>query len=531
MTRQLRPYQIEARDAVYRSWSDYRSTLLVLATGCGKTFTAGEILRERANHGRILWLAHRTELLEQARETIVGSIGLTCELEKAEARARRRADLMGFISDVVVASVQTLGGQRLKSWERDSFRTIVVDEAHHAPARTYRAILEWFGDAKILGLTATPDRGDGVAMGHVFEDVAYQYDIRTAIREGYLCPILQKTIHVADIDLADVKTVAGDLNQGQLAAIMESEGALHGIASPLAKEIGRRPTILFTASVEQAQHLAQILDGYGIRATDVHGGTPAEIRKERLERFARGDVQVIANCAVLTEGFDAPGTACVAVARPTKSRALYTQMVGRGTRLAPGKTDCLILDFVGNAGRHVLVNPLDVLAGKPLPDDVAKRARELTEEGAPTEAALAQAEAEAIEREQERERQAARTAKLRAEAAYRAQIVDPFAIVGPAGDALVASHAQLDYLQKLGVPEKELSRYQQASRQDVSKLINELQRRRREGLCSYKQARTLAKYGLRTDLGFTEASRAITAIANAGWRATPEVVATWGAAA
>lgn len=528
----LRPYQVAARDAVYRSWTDYRSTLLVLATGCGKTYTAGEILRERATHGRILWLAHRSELLDQARDTIVERIGLTCELEKAEARARRRADLMGYISDVVVASVQTLSGQRLKTWERDAFTTIVVDEAHHATAKTYRAILEHFPDAKILGLTATPDRGDGVAMGHVFDDVAYQYDIRTAIREGYLCPIVQKTIQVADIDLADVKTTAGDLNAGQLAQIMESEGALHGIASPLAREIGKRPTILFTVSVEQAQHLAQILDGYGIRAAEVNGGTPTEIRKERLARFARGEIQVLANCAVLTEGFDMPATSCVAVARPTKSRALYTQMVGRGTRLAPNKKDCLVLDFVGNAGRHVLINPLDVLAGKPLPEDVAKRARELAEEGAPTEEALAKAEQEAIERERARERAAARAAKVRAEAAYRAKVIDPFGIVGNGeGDSTPASHAQLAYLEKLGVPEKELRRYQAASKRDVSNLIDQLRKRRADNLCTYKQARTLAKYGLRTDVDFNEAGRIITAIANNGWRCPDSVASRYGAAA
>ena len=518
----------------YFGWTvdgDHRYLLadFTVSHNCGKTFTAGEILRERANHGRILWVAHRSELLDQARDTIVESIGLTCEIEKAEARARRRADLLGYLSDVVVASVQTLGGTRLTSWDREHFATIVVDEAHHATAKTYRAILEHFHAAKVLGLTATPDRGDGVAMGHVFDDVAFQYDIRTAIREGYLCPIIQKTIQVAEIDLADVKTVAGDLNQGQLARIMESEGALHGIASPLAREIGDRSTILFTASVEQAQQLAQILDGYGVRASEVNGATPTEIRKERLARFAAGEIQVLANCAVLTEGFDMPSTACVAVARPTKSRALYTQMVGRGTRIAPGKTDCLVLDFVGNAGRHRLINPLDVLAGKPLPEDVQKRAKELAEDGAPTESALAQAEAEAIERERAREAAAARAAKVRAEAAYRAQVVDPFAIVGPAGEGAHASHAQLDYLLKLGVPEKELKKFEAASRNDVSKLIDKLQSRRREGLCSYKQARILAKHGLRTDLGFSEATQAITAISNAGWRATPEVVAMWGA--
>lgn len=520
----LRPYQVAARDAVYRSWVDYRSTLLVLATGTGKTYTAGEILRERAAHGRILWLAHRGELLDQAEETLAERIGLSCELEKAEARARRHA-LFG-VSDVVVGSVQTLSAKRLKTWPRDAFATIVVDEAHHATARTYRGILEYFHDAKVLGLTATPDRGDGVGLGHIFDDVAYQYDIRTAIREGYLCPIVQKSVEVADIDLADVKTTAGDLNSGQLAAIMESEGALHGIAAPMAREIGGRSTILFTASVEQAKALASILDGYGIRAAEINGTTPTEIRRERLADYRAGKIQVLANCAVLTEGFDAPETACVAMARPTKSRALYTQCVGRGTRLAPGKTDCLVLDFVGNAGRHRLINPLDVLAGKPLPDDVAERARELASEGKPSEEALAQAEQEAIERERAAEQRRLREAKIRAQVAYRAQFVDPFGIVqrGTPEGAPLASEAQMAYLERMGVDGLTMTPTKAAA----SKLIDTLQMRRRENLCSYKQARILAKHGLRTDVTFPDASKIIDAIARNGWRCPDDVRARFG---
>lgn len=521
----LRPYQVAARDAVYRSWVDYRSTLLVLATGTGKTYTAGEILRERATVGRILWLAHRMELLEQATDTLAERIGLSCELEKAEARAKRHG-LFG-VSDVVVGSVQTLSAKRLRSWPRDAFQTIVVDEAHHATARTYRGILEHFHDAKVLGLTATPDRGDGVGLGAIFDDVAYQYDIRTAIREGYLCPIVQKSVEVADIDLSDVKTTAGDLNAGQLAAIMEAEGALHGIAAPLAREIGTRPTILFTASVEQAKALASILDGYGIRASEVNGETPREIRSERLDDFRTGKIRVLANCAVLTEGFDAPETACVAMARPTKSRSLYTQCVGRGTRLAPGKADCLVLDFVGNAGRHRLINPLDVLAGKPLPEDLAERARQLAEEGKPSEEALAQAEAEAIEREREAERRRAREAKIRAEVAYRASFVDPFGIVSrePPPGAPGASHAQLEYLERMGVDVSKM----QPTKAAASQLIDMLQQRRRDGLCRYRQARVLAKHGLRTDVSFTDASKIIDAIARNGWRCPDDVKARWGA--
>ena len=509
----MRPYQIEARDRVYEAWRDHRSVLLVMATGTGKTYTAGEILRERAHDGRILWLAHRSELLDQACQTLQSRIDLGCEVEKAEARANVHGGLFGG-EPVVVASVQTLRGPRLRRWPRESFRTIVVDEAHHAAARGYREILSHFHDAKVLGLTATPDRGDGVGLGAVFDVVAYEYGIRKAIDDGYLVDIVQKSIVCADLDLSDVKTVAGDLAQGELEKRLKLDAVLHQIAGPLVREAGNRPTIVFTAGVGQAHALVDVMAGYAPvgRTVAIDGSTPAELRAERLDAFRRGDVQFLVNCAVLTEGFDAPETACVAMARPTKSRALYAQCVGRGTRLAPGKTDCLVLDFRGNAGRHRLVTPLDVLAGKPLPEDVEKRAKDLAESGMPSAEALEQAEREAIERERRAEERRRREAKIRAEVAYRAQQIDPFGVVcreeGPR-----ATDAQIDYLRKLKV---DLGGYK-PSRREASKLIDTIKQRRQKGLCTYAQAKLLAKHGLSPDLSFDDARKAIDAIAANRW--------------
>lgn len=509
----MRPYQIEARDAVYRTWEDHRSTLLVLPTGTGKTYTAGEILRERAQHGRILWLAHRSELLDQATETLEQRIALGCELEKAEARASTVGGLFG--SSVVVASVQTLRGRRLKRWPTDSFRTIVVDEAHHAAAKGYREILAHFSDAKILGLTATPDRGDGIGLGAIFDAVAYQYDIRRAIREGYLCPIVQKTVECADLDISDVRTVAGDLAQGELEKRLQLDAVLHQIAGPLVREAGERPTIVFTVGVAQAHALVDVLAGYTSagRAAAIDGTTPAEIRAERLAAYRAGEVQFLVNCAVLTEGFDAPQTACVAMARPTKSRALYAQCLGRGLRIAPGKADCLVLDFAGNAGKHRLVTPLDVLSGSPLPPEVEERAKELAADGKPSEEALAQAEAEAVERERRAEERRRREAKIKAEVAYRAKQVDPFGIVsGESGPR--ATDGQMRYLEAIGV---DVSKHQ-PSRREASHLIDTVKDRRQKGLCTYKQAKLLAKHGLSPDLSFDAAREAIDAIAANRWR-------------
>jgi superfamily II DNA or RNA helicase len=526
--RALRPYQETAVRSVHESWTVYRSSLLVLATGCGKTFTAASILAERAKLGRILWVAHRRELISQAREALE-SVGLVCEIEMAEEWAKLHAhDLFGAKTDVVIASVQTLQRARLKRFREDAFSTIVIDETHHATAKTYRDILDRFPAAHVLGLTATPDRGDGVGLGAIFDAVAYEYGIREAITEGYLAPITQKRIECADIDLRDVKTRAGDLAQDELARAMSVEAVQHQIAGPLVEHAGDRPTIVFTSSVEQAHALADILAGYtSARCAAIDGTTHDELRARYLGGFARGEIQFITNCAVLTEGFDAPRTSCIAIARPTKSRALYTQMIGRGTRLAPGKSDCLVLDFVGNSGRHKLVNPLDVLAGDPIPDDVREEAEKKTAKGMPSLEALEQAKQEAIERAERAERERLRKAKIKADVAHRAQIVDPFGVTNE-GDRSGprASDGQVSALMRFGLTEEQAS---SMSKREASKMVGEMIERSRRGLCSFKQARQMAKYGLRTDLTRAEASTVMDALAKNGWKPLPELVARFGA--
>lgn len=541
----LRPYQLAAHEAVFKSWQDHRSVLLVLPTGCGKTITAAAILRDRAKEGRILWLAHRGELLDQAAEALGKKIGLSCEIEKAERRADRRT-LFGT-SDVVVGSVQTLRGTRLTSWKDDSFATIVVDEAHHAPARTYRQILEQFPDAKVLGLTATPDRGDGIAMGHVFTDCAFTYETRTAITEGWLTPIVQKQVRVAEIDLSQVKTVRGDLDETELAKIMELEGSLHGIASAIAQSREGRPTIVFCTSVEQSKELSRIMNDYGIRSTQVDGTTPPLIRAERLTQFQTREVDALVNVGVLTEGFDAPLTACVAMARPTKSRSLYAQMLGRGLRpveppevdasaqlrraaiAASRKPDCLVLDFVANSGKHKLINPIDILAGKPLPPEVEARVRELTEEGRPTEEALKQAEDEAIQREREREEKRKKNAAIRAKVAMKTRSVDPF---GATTDALDPEHratqAQLDYLANFVKPKDLEKLAPNLSKSAAWKLTDTLKKRRKEGLCTYGQARVLARAGLRIDVPVETASKIIDHLAANNWLPSAQILERFG---
>lgn len=509
----LRPYQEECRAAVHKAWKDYRSVLMVLATGVGKTYTATRIVYDRRDEGRILWLAHRGELLDQAAETFTERVGLQCNVEKAELRAPREMDLWGA-RPVVVASVPSMRGQRLKEWDKTAFGTIVIDEAHHAPAKTYRAILEHFTGAKVLGMTATPDRGDGVAMGGIFEHSAYEYDIRRGIREGYLCGIQQTEVRCADLDISDVTTVAGDLNQGQLEQALIDGGVLHQTAAPLVELAGRRQTLVFTAGVAQAHALADVMAGYLgnpdlVRALD--GKTQRDDRRVHIRDFRSGKIQFLINCAVLTEGFDAPETACVAVVRPTKSRALYAQMIGRGTRIAEGKEDCLILDFTGNSGRHRLITPLDVLAGKPLDDDILSDALGMCADGAPSEEALLAAEQRKREREEAAAEARRRAQKIKAKVAYSTRNVDPFAFLGLRrnGYGGPASEKQLRFLRNMGVDlEPDTGRY------EASAMIDRLQRRRSKNLCSYKQARLLARYGLPDDMLFADARTAIDAIAS-----------------
>lgn len=512
---------------------------------CGKTVTAASILHDRAKQGRILWLAHRGELLDQAAEALSKRIGLSCEIEKAERRADR--DGLFGMSDVVVGSVQTLRGKRLRSWDPNAFSTVVVDECHHAPARTYRQILDHFDDAKVLGLTATPDRGDGVAMGHVFTDCAYTLETRDAIRDGWLTPIVQKAVSIAEIDLSDVKTVRGDLDERQLSQIMEVEESLHGIVNGVQKYRSDRPTIVFCVSVAQSKELSRIFNDYGIRAAQIDGETPAVIRAERLTQFRTREIDLLVNVGVLTEGFDAPLASCVAIARPTKSRSLYAQMIGRGLRpltppdvsqtveerkaalAASPKPNALVLDFVGNAGRHRLVNPIDILAGKDLPDDVAKRAKELAEGGMMTDDALTQAEAEAVERERLAEEKRKREAKIRAVAAVRARSVDPFDVTesGLAPEHR-ATREQLQYLSSFVRP-KDLAKLEKSlSKQGASKLAKKLKDRRRQGLCTYAQAKVLARAGLRVDVSFETASSIIDWLSSHEWKPSAAMMDRFG---
>lgn len=523
----MRHYQQTAVDSVLARWERYRSTVLVMATGTGKTVVGSEIIRRRSSAGIVLWLAHRDELIKQARAAIVLNTGLSVGIEKAEQRACIDG-LWGTMDDVVVASVQTLStGDRLNRFKPGSVATIIIDEAHHATAASYRKIVDYFPYAQVVGLTATPDRGDKVGLCNVFDDPkpAFEYDILTGINEGFLAEIVQHQVTCSALDLSRCRVTAGDLNGADLEKAMMVDAALHEVASPLVRLAGERPTVIFTVSVDQAHAMTEVLSGYtSAKIRAISGKTPPEERERILRDYESGEVQFLVNCNVLTEGWDGPRTACVAVARPTKSRALYAQMLGRGTRLHPGKTNCLALDFVANSDTHDLATPDEALYGRPLPPEIKKIVQEMVERGMPTHEALAKAQDEARERAARAAAAAARAAKVQAEIAYRTKLVDPFGQQRDTGGGSLATDKQIEYLRDLGVdiPAK------RPTAREASRVIDGLVARQKKGLCTHKQAKKLVELGLNPDVTRVQAGQILAAYDQAGRRVTPELKARFG---
>lgn len=492
----LRPYQVDCCAAVEAAWSaGDQAVLAVLATGLGKTVLAAELIR-RFLAGQIppacgggqaaLFLAHRDELLTQTLNKLQLA-GIVGEREQASRRASLGAP-------VVVASVQSLQRARLERFSPSHFGLVVVDEAHHSAARSYVAIRQRFSHALVLGLTATADRADGKALGEHFARVAFQLDIRDGIAQRWLAPIARKSITVDAIKLDGVKKVAGDFAQGELSSVMTSDAAIHGVCTPLVEQAGDRRTIVFCASVQQAHETARVLrEAHGKRAIAVDGSADTDERRYAVESFARGDVQFLANCALFTEGFDDPGIRCVAVARPTLSRALYVQMVGRGTRLlgrsleesiANGKSDVLVLDFAGTS-RHQLVSMVDALAGSAAAAVREEMKRLLDAGETDVQKALAVAEANI----------AARPAVTPA-VVYRSSQLDPILgqwlepTVGGTRPLEASTLAQLEKEMGIskpppGITEEEARRWLVAHR-----------KRKSAGLCSMKQMRALGRAGI-----------------------------------
>lgn len=419
----LRPYQAEAVDAAYREWETHKSTMLNMATGLGKSVCFSEIMRrwDVNTQGKILLIAHRRELILQAIGHAMRA-GLKSGIEMAGKHATGN-------EDVIVASVQTLNASRkcgecfgegcdqcfdgkVKRFTRFNprdFGLLVCDEFHHFTAKSNRNVMAWFGQnplQKTLGVTATPRRADKVGMHNVCESVAYTMELRQAVNEGWLVPIRQKFVTVDGLDISKVDVRAGKLNEGQVETAFlgtdeDEERMLHAIVLPTILEANGRKTLVFAAGKDHATKLAASFLACGVEAGVVIEDTDPVERAELIERYSNGDLQVLVNCMVFTEGFDAPATEIIANCRPTKSESLYLQIIGRATRPLAGVVDgpetaelrkqsiegsdkksATILDFVGNSGDIKLISIADVLAGDSIePIDLAEAVRVASESG------------------------------------------------------------------------------------------------------------------------------------------------------
>lgn len=521
MGQELRPYQQQARDRIHAEWdAGHTRTLLVLPTGTGKTIVFASVAADQVRAGdRVLILAHRGELLEQAADKLQRSTGLVSAVEKAESTC------LDSWFRVVVGSVQTLQRTaRLERFPQDYFGTIIIDEAHHAITDGYRRILDYFSGAKVLGVTATPDRGDMRNLGEVFDSLAFEYKLTDAIKEGYLCKIMAQTIPL-QLDITSVTMSGGDYAVGDLGTALDPY--LEQIAAEMARRCKSRKTVVFLPLIKTSQKFRDLLNAHGFRAAEVNGQSAD--RKEVLADFDAGKYNVLCNSMLLTEGWDCPSVDCVVVLRPTKVRSLYSQMVGRGTRLSPGKTDLLLLDFLWMTDKHELCRPADLVCED---RTVARQMTEhLAETGCPEdiEQAAAQASEDVVAQREE-----ALAKQLAEQRRKKAKLVDPLqyemsiqaedlsGYVPTFGwEAGPPSEQQTAALEKLGILPDAVE-----SAGKAALLLDRLNKRRDEGLTTPKQIRCLEKYGFQHvgTWSFEAARHMIDRIAAQGWRGVPKGV-------
>ena len=521
---ELRPYQQQAKDAIFSEWENgIKKTLLVLPTGCGKTIVFAKVAEECVKGGsRVLILAHRGELLDQAADKIGKSTGLGCATEKAEQTC------LGSWFRIVVGSVQSMMREkRLNQFPNDYFNTIIIDEAHHCISDSYQKVLRHFPDAEVLGVTATPDRGDMQNLGTVFESLAYEYTLPKAIKEGYLSPIKAVTIPLK-IDMSAVGVQAGDFKSGDIATALDPY--LESIAEEMEKYCSNKKTVVFLPLVKTSQKFRDILNNHGFKAAEVNGDS--KDRAEILEAFDKDQYNVLCNSMLLTEGWDCPSVDCIVVLRPTKVRSLYCQMVGRGTRLSPetNKDHLLLLDFLWHTERHELCHPASLICESA---EVAQKMTENMEKDAGCVIDIEEAEKTASE-DVVAQREEALAKQLSEMKRRKKRLVDPLQfemsiqeedlsgyVPAFGWEMAPPSDGQKKTLEKLGILPDAIENAGKAS-----KILDRLNKRRREGLTTPKQIRFLESRGFQ-HVGtwqFETAKNMIDRIAGNGWRVPSGII-------
>lgn len=518
---ELRTYQKEAVQAIRKQWEDgYLKTLLVLPTGCGKTIVFAKVTEECVRGGkRVLILAHRGELLDQAADKLYKTTGIRSSVEKAESSC------LDSWYRVTVGSVQTLMREkRLAQFENDYFDVIIIDEAHHAISDSYQRILQYFSGAQVLGVTATPDRGDMKNLGAVFESLAYEYTLPRAIKEGYLSPIKAVTIPLT-LDLSGVSVQTGDFKASDIDTALDPY--LYQIADEMKNYCKDRKTVVFLPLVKTSQKFRDILNEKGFNAAEVNGSS--EDRAEILNDFENGKYDVLCNSMLLTEGWDCPSVDCIIVLRPTKVRSLYCQMVGRGTRLCEGKKDLLLLDFLWHTERHELCRPAHLICEN---EDVAKKMTENLSQEAGNIIDIEDAEKQASEDVvAQREESLAKT--LDEMKKRKRKLVDPLQyemsiqaedlsgyVPAFGWEMAPPTKNQLAALEKYGIFPDDIDNAGKAA-----KILDRLDKRRNAGLTTPKQIRFLEQKGFQ-HVGtweFSKAKSLIDRIAANNWRVPADI--------
>ena len=503
----LRPYQEEAVKAIEDSWSEFDKNLLVLPTGTGKTVVFSTVAKDRTSKGRVLIMAHRDELIEQARDKYYQITGDGTAKEKASETC------LDSIWPVTVGSVQTLSrDRRLEQFPGDYFSTLIVDEAHHTLADGYQRVLGHFPGAKVLGVTATPDRGDKKSLGRYYENLAYEYKLRQAVEDGYLCNLSARTVPL-EIDASSMKVRVGDFEVNSIAEALEPY--LERIALAIAEFAKDRKIVVFLPLVSIAQEFMCYLLDAGLDAREVNGNSPD--RTETLQWFdSAGPGSVLCNAMLLTEGWDCPSVDCVVVLRPTKIRSLYAQMIGRGTRLSPGKKDLLILDFLWMTGKHDLCKPADLAS-----DNIEDR-QAVTQESLKEEIDLFEAASDAVEARRKKLAE-----ELAAKARKKARLINPLQWFVSIGDADLIDYEPEFFWEGLDMTEKQRKFIESSGidttgmcRGQASQIITKLINRRSEGLATVKQVACLERFGYK-DVGmwpFELARKKIDELAAVGWK-------------
>lgn len=531
---EMRPYQEEAYHACLNSLDRVRSSLCVMATGLGKTTVFSNVAKDW--DGQVAIGVHRDELAEQALATLERITGEEIGLEKGgvTSLARHR---------IVVCSIQSMNPKRLERLGRTRFQLLIPDEGHRYAARTYKRFLDYF-DAKVLGFTATPDRGDGKALGMVFDEVAYVADISDGIEWGYLVPIRYRNVKITSVDLSGVPRAGADLSEAGLDEVILK--GVEGIVKESIRLGEDRQAIAFWPGTRSA---AFATDRYNTlqpgSTVYIDADTKYDVRRQAVSDFKAGKFKRLCNVGIATEGFDAPGVSLIIGGRPTTSRQLAAQMVGRGTRTLPGvvdrypnasqatlrreaiqkssKPDCLVLDFVANSGKHKLVTPVDMLGGRyggVELDYARKRIADSPEESLDVGKVLTEAKVAMA--------QVAATLESVVESTVLA--VDPFSVLHLKPNSKYterfgykpASASQKEALRKQGLPDAHLATMKSS---DAAHILNAMAVRRSKGLASYRQLRMLRRYGIdEINISFKSASRALDYIASTGYGKKEEVM-------